>query len=375
MALKPGKQCYETEEEESDEESPPVTSLLCQWKPPRKRKASALQVSRAEFEKHEYGRTKKYKMQNLETYDPRPEEVRNKIGSRVCKFLDQVRGKGLCVSLLLDPSVCVNTPQQPVLTKEELLKKVEELKKSLKVSEENIREIERTTRNQSNSPKWFEVRRFRLTSSKFGQVQHLKSTTRPDNLVLSILGVKKAFGKPLDYGISMEKTALEEYVKYQHSNGHSDLYAIASGFIVSLQYPFLGTSPDASVYDPSNVLDPYGFAEIKCPYKYQDLSPSEAASKSDFMLQKEVNGKLILKRSHTYYCQVQGQMGIGERLWCDFIVYTKKGIHVERIDFDESFWTNQLLPKLCTFYDMCIGPEIICPQHPFGLPLRDLRHE
>ena len=93
--------------------------------------------------------------------------------------------------------------------------------------------------------------KFRLTSSKFGQVQCLKLTTRPDNLVLSILGVKKAFGRPLDYGISMEKTALEEYVKYQHSNGHNNLYAIASGFIVSLQHPFLGTTPDASVYDPS----------------------------------------------------------------------------------------------------------------------------
>ena len=34
-----------------------------------------------------------------------------------------------------------------------------------------------------------------------------------------------------------------------------------------------------------------------------------------------------------------------------------------------------LLPKLCNFYDMCVGPEIVSPKHPYGLPLRDLRNE
>ena len=375
VALKPGKPdilCSDNEEE-SDDESPPVTSLLCQWKPPRKRKVAAMQVSVAEFEKYEYGRTKKYAIDNLETFDPRPEEQKKTITSRVGKLLDQVRGKGLCISLLLDPSYCVDTPEQPKLTKEEILQKVEELKEKLKVSEDDIREIELTTRSQAKSSKWFEVRRFRLTSSKFGQVKQLKSTTRPDNLVLSILGAKKTFGKPLQYGLSIEKPALEEYVKYQHSNGHINLYATASGFIISFQHPFLGTSPDASVYDPSSPLQPYGFAKIKYPYKYQDQSPSEAATKSDFMLQKGTTGKLTLKRSHSYYCQIQGQMGIGDRPWCDFIVYTKKGIHVERIEHDKDFWTKELLPKLLSFYDNCIAPEIVCPQHPFGLPLHDFR--
>ena len=130
----------------------------------------------------------------------------------------------------------------------------------MKVSEEEIREIERKTKDQSHSSKWFGVRRFRLTASTFGQVKSLKSTTRPDNLVLTILGVKRAFGKPLQYGIAMEKVALEEYVKYQHSNGHTDLYATSSGVFISFEHLLLGASPDASVYDPSRPSDPYGFA-------------------------------------------------------------------------------------------------------------------
>lgn len=75
VALKPGTLCCENDSESEEEEVPPVTSLLCQWKPPKKRKATAMEVSTAEFEKHEYGRTKKYKVQSLETFDPRPEEL------------------------------------------------------------------------------------------------------------------------------------------------------------------------------------------------------------------------------------------------------------------------------------------------------------
>ena len=47
-----------------------------------------------------------------------------------------------------------------------------------------------------------------------------------------------------------------------------------------------------------------------------------------------------LKRDHEYYAQVQGQMGITGSKWCDFIVYTSKGLYVERIAFDPDYWKN-----------------------------------
>ena len=123
------------------------------------------------------------------------------------------------------------------------------------------------------------------------------------------------------------------------------------------------------------VAIPFGFAEIKCAYKYRNLTPEQAAANSDFMLHKETNGDLSLKKNHICISQIQGQMGIGGRSWCDFIVYTSKGIHVQRIPFEREFWENELLPKLCSFYNLCVGPEIVCPQHPLGLPVRDLRNE
>ena len=65
-------------------------------------------------------------------------------------------------------------------------------------------------------------------------------------------------------------------------------------------------------------------------------------------------------------------MAIGQRPWCDFVIYTTKGLSVERIQFDNDYWTNTLLPKLESFYDNCIAPEVVSPLHTLGLPLRDL---
>lgn len=63
---------------------------------------------------------------------------------------------------------------------------------------------------------------------------------------------------------------------------------------------------------------------------------------------------------------------MGSPPWCDFIVYTKKGLIVERIRFDSEFWNNQLIPKLEEFYTICFVPELVSPVHLVGLPVRDL---
>lgn len=376
VALKPAERSHPLSDDDSDEDAVPVTSLPCRWKQPKKRKSNAMEISTAKFEKYEYGKVKKQTSQFLETFDPRPEELRNQGSSKLPHLLSALAGKGLCVSLLLDPSTRVEVPQAPKLTRDELLKKVDEFVSSkLSVTAEKARQIEVQTRAQSKSQMWYEARRLRLTASLFGRVRQLKPTTSPDNLVLTILGVKKLHGKALQYGMEMEKVALEEYVKHQKRNGHDYLLASPSGLIVSQTHPYLGATPDACVHDPSVQDEPFGFAEIKCSYKYRDTTPDDAALNSDFMLHKDVDGSLKLKRNHVYYSQIQGQMAIGDRNWCDFVVFTNKGISIERIPFNSTFWESELLPKLTEFYTLCVAPEIVCPQHPVGLPIRDLRRK
>ncbi|CAH3160987.1 unnamed protein product, partial [Porites evermanni] len=45
-----------------------------------------------------------------------------------------------------------------------------------------------------------------------------------------------------------------------------------------------------------------------------------------------------MMRKHSYYAQVQGPLGVTKREWCHFLVYTKKGYHLERIQLDKDYW-------------------------------------
>ena len=103
------------------------------------------------------------------------------------------------------------------------------------------------------------------------------------------------------------------------------------------------------MYDPSNLEQPFGFLEIKCPYTARNVSPVEACAFPGFfcITVRKADGKesVVLQISHSYYVQVQGQMTIGGRSWCDFVVYTTVGISVQRVHFDAKFWHNSLCPN------------------------------
>ena len=354
--------------DDDNADSVPCTSLPCQWKPPRKRKESNLKMSDATFEKHMYGHTKKIKLQPIEDYDPRPEQYRNKTDGHMRKFLDAVRGKGLGVSLLLDPATRYwGKYTQPDLvgpnlpSVNQLKSSIIEFKKSLAVTMQQAREIEGKTRTQRHSPEWFSARRYRITASVFGIIYHRKPDTPPDALVTNLLEQRRITSTAIKWGIDHESEALKSYEEYQHKAGHTGLTVCLVGFHVSTSHPFLGASPDGGVYDPSNVGEPYGFVEVKCPFKHRDNTPEQACTDPNFCSSLTSSGEISLKKRHSYYCQIQGQMAIGDRPWCDFIIYTSKGITIERVRYDQEFWEKNLLPKLEEYYDNCVAPEIVSP--------------
>lgn len=360
------------------EESLPVTSFLCQWKQPRKRKDSTLKTSEAKFEKHVYSRVNSRSFQEIEDFDPRPQEHRGTASVRLSTLLNKLQGKDLAISLLLDPRCRVwgkqTTNDSPDLPSDlEVQFTVGQFISSLMVSEEMAREIELTTRRQRNTLTWFDARRFRLTASKFGEVRRLKPTTPPDNLVLRVIQSPSFKSAATEWGIRNEDTAIKVYADTQRQSGHDELVVCPSGFIIDTKHAFLGATPDGAVYDPLSD-NPYGFLEVKCPYSLKDKTPQQACSSPGFCCTLDGDQQsLHLRENHLYYSQVQGQMAIGHRPWCDFVIYTTKGISVERINFNQKFWEDELLPKLCDFYRYCIAPEIVSPLHVLGLPIRDLR--
>ena len=84
--------------DETDEQ--PVVSLDCAWNQPRKRKESNLNISDIVFEKHVF--MEKIKNINTIDYDPQPEKYHNTATKNLAALLDNLRGQGLCISLLFD---------------------------------------------------------------------------------------------------------------------------------------------------------------------------------------------------------------------------------------------------------------------------------
>lgn len=371
-------------DDQPEEEALPITSFACAWKAPRKRKDNKAKISEISFDKHVYGRQIKHTRQSLVDYDPRPTEFHGKAKEQLKVFLEKVKGKGLGVSVLFDPDCRVWNPttiteMTPVSesylpSKSELIERVKAFKESLQLTPEKIRAIERETVQQSQSPQWYFARRYRLTASMFGRVFHMMPNTPPDSLVKQILHPPQLSVRAIDWGKAHESEAFEKYIKHQIDFGHVGLVAVKAGFVICEENPFLGASPDGYVHDPGSV-DQYGVVEIKCPYKYRDLTPDAAASYSDFcsvVCTTAGEKHLKLKQSHPYFSQIQGQMAITSRKWCDFVIFTNKGLSVERISFDPDYWKCLLL-KLEEFYDSCLCPAIVSPIHLVGMKMHNLK--
>ena len=147
----------------------------------------------------------------------------------------------------------------------------------------------------------------------------------------------------------------------QKNNVNPDIIVIPTGLWVHPKSPELGCSPDGLVYDPSMEQNVYGLLEIKCPLLLKDhdvcdfkmvLTPTQ---QNTFCLESE--GTVIrLKKSHAYFYQVQMQMAIMNLKWCDFVVWSAKGLIVLKIEFEPEFW-DEIQPKLINFQHSQICPE------------------
>ena len=68
--------------------------------------------------------------------------------------------------------------------------------------------------------------------------------------------------------------------------------------------------------------------------------------------------KCILKQKHDYYYQVQMQLLVTERNFCDFILYAENGpFSVERIERNELL-ISKILKYLTILWKQVIGPEV-----------------
>lgn len=247
------------------------------------------------------------------------------------------------------------------LSPQVLEKKCTEFLATLTVTKDERDQIVQETTGQADCQRWHELRRVRLTASKFGVVCRRKDTTSCRNLVKQLLYMPSVSTPATEYGRLNENVAIK---RFEEEMGHS---VAKCGLFVDLEHGFLGASPDGVVADENALV------EVKCvPSAIKDGLQEKAKKNKSFFLQL-TDDKLELKKSHTYYYQVQGTLNVANYDFCYFVVMTdqKQPLHVERIFRDAVFWKNEMVPKLSKFYLKCLLPEIVHPCLSKGRPIRE----
>ncbi|KAL3886091.1 hypothetical protein ACJMK2_026114 [Sinanodonta woodiana] len=173
---------------------------------------------------------------------------------------------------------------------------------------------------------WFAAYTGRITSSKCGRVCKLKKTTYLNSNLREVMGYTKFDIDSVRWGRTHEQAAKHLY-QVKSKIIHTYIIVIESGLWL---------------------------IEVKCPFKFRDMTPLEEAKDPSFCCQV-IGGELKLNK-------------ICERKWCDFVIWTLKGYNVERILCDDNFWIL-MLDKLNSFYLKAIIPELFSQRIKRGMSL------
>ena len=161
------------------------------------------------------------------------------------------------------------------------------------------------------------------------------------------------------WGCSHEADAITAYKQFLSAKGHINVEIEEAGLFLSDSVFYLGATPDALVNCDCCGM---GIAEVKCPYCKRDSFLEDAAKDKNFCLQTH-DGLTSLKTDHQYYYQVQCQLYVTKKSYCDFVVYTSPEyttcqIFVERHTLNEQFMERCI--RICKlFYIHCVLPELV----------------
>ena len=177
--------------------------------------------------------------------------------------------------------------------------------------------------------------------------------------------------KALRWGKTHEDDAKQVYLMSLRVSNPGAVVS-TSGLVVDITEPCLACSPDGLVHLPDSP-ELHGVVELKCPHTAAEkgLTLLEAAlCLKTFFCKPTADSSLQLKRNHNHYNQIQGILMITRCPWCDFVVWTPKGMSVERIKFDPVFWED-VKPKLVRFHRATILPELALPRYTSGQATRE----
>lgn len=231
----------------------------------------------------------------------------------------------------------------------------------LKVSKHQQEVLCNGTSSQAGSKLWRDQRIVRITASVAGYCVGCvrNGTVNGQSQIARVLGYYgNASSAALSWGRNNEKIAQKQYIAHHRlHNKHTGVSVKETGLCINLECPYVAASPDGIITCKQCGS---GLLEIKNPYTHRLLTIKELACQKGSFLTNE-NGIIQLKRTRTYYSQVQMQLWCCGYKWCDFVVRTiskSNNLFVERIVLDMDYITA-IRPKLEIFFKNGIVPELV----------------
>ena len=339
--------------------STPCTSKECTWNKGKKRKKIPKRISQVD-----YPNNKKKAKLNVIDFDPRPLDCRTVSKYHINRFVVSLQS-------IQDPELSMWETQLKIvyqdykLSSEREVVLIEQVHRLLDNLTPTVLGELPGTKAQSQSESWCSERLVRLTAStaldalNIGKLISNGETNagiRASKYISHRLwhledGLQTTWMK---YGLESEPKAIEKYKNQTKKNVSS------TGLWVNPKYPYLACSPDGLVDDD-------GLVEIKSLKLFKEHEIQKIVENGSTVVSKDIlarqcfkikDGKCVLKESHSYYHQIQLQLLVTERTYCDFVLYAADGpVSIERINRDEQLM-SEILNHLSTFWFQVIAPEI-----------------
>ena len=216
--------------------------------------------------------------------------------------------------------------------------------------------VEECTRDQASNREWHRFRIGRITASRAKAVCRTSMEKPSHSLIRAICYPNTSIfsTKATRWGCEHESVAINEY--HTKMKEHHENFEIRDcGLVLHPKYPYLGATPDAiaSCSCCGEIC-----VEVKCPYCAKDSKLIEYAGEQPSSCLEMYEGQLRLDRSHQYYYQVQCQLLVCEKEYCDLIVWTQRDCHMERIACDEAV-CSEVINKGKNFFINIILPELV----------------
>ena len=142
---------------------------------------------------------------------------------------------------------------------------------NISINIERAWDIQINTVSQAQESTWFEERKLRLTPSNFGKVLHRKQEpTEP--FLKSIFETKDLSNvSGIRHGKQNEKVVRSHYARKIQKHLNKNFTVYDNGLVVIPYHPYLGTTTDGRVFDPTSVR-PFRLLEMQSPYTWRNHS-------------------------------------------------------------------------------------------------------